>query len=391
MLAGMSNKDGAAGGFLYRSSLADDVWHADAAPGAYEWWYFDAASADGRDALVVIFLADFIFSPRFNRHAARRRDESAPGGANFGGSVDASAARALRFPAVAVSFYRDGRPLFRAVNEYAAEDFDARTDRPACRIGRSDFRLETSSRGATFRVSLDEPLRRGRRLAASLAWEVVEGGFSDGETAGGGGEDFDERRRGAHEWNMVAPRCRVEGSLAVAGRGEARAPAIEFRGTGYHDHNRDRRWLPDAVGAWQWGRAHFAESTAVFYSFRGRGAAEPVTRLFLARGGALSAHAARLTRRASRRHVFGLRYPRELRLEAEESGVSLSVRQGRVADGSFFYLRLLGEATLDDRAGPPQTAPALTELLAPRALRWRWLDWLTDMRIGRGGRASFLK
>ena len=67
------------------------------------------------------------------------------------------------------------------------------------------------------------------------------------------------------------------------------------------------------------------------------------------------------------------------------------MRQGRVVDGSFFYLRFLGEATLDDGGGPPQTAPAVTELLALRALRWRWLDWLTDMRIGRNGRASFLK
>ena len=376
----MSNKD-AAGGFLYRSSILDDVWHADAGPGAYEWWYFDAASADGRDALVVIFLADFIFSPRFNRRAA----EHARGEANR------DAARGPRFPAVAVSFYRDGRPLLRAVNEYAAADFEARADRPAGRIGRSSFRLETSARGSTFHISLDEPLRRGRRLAASLAWEVAEGGFSDREIVDGGGEDSDERGRGAHEWNMVAPRCGVEGSLSVVGPGGAREFAGQFRGTGYHDHNRDRRWLPDAVEAWHWGRAHFADTTAVFYAYRERGAAMPVTRLFLVRRGALSAHPARLTGRSVRRHVFGLRYARRLRLEAEEPGATLSVRQRRVVDGSFFYLRFLGEATLDDREGPPQTAPAVTELLAPRALRWRWLDRLTDMRIGRNGRASFLK
>jgi len=32
-----------------------------------------------------------------------------------------------------------------------------------------------------------------------------------------------------------------------------------------------------------------------------------------------------------------------------------------------------------------------TEQLAPRALRFRWLDWLTGVRIGHNGRASFLK
>ncbi|HYP52872.1 MAG TPA: hypothetical protein VEQ42_04995, partial [Pyrinomonadaceae bacterium] len=97
------------------------------------------------------------------------------------------------------------------------------------------------------------------------------------------------------------------------------------------------------------------------------------------------------TLEASTRHVFGLRYPRELRVEAEGAGASLVVRQRKVVDGSYFYLRFAGEAALDTGGGPAQTAPALSELLAPRALRWRWLDWLTDMRVGRDGRASFLK
>ncbi|HEV2763649.1 MAG TPA: hypothetical protein VGV38_11780 [Pyrinomonadaceae bacterium] len=393
----MSNSDGAAGGrFIYRSSISDDVWHADDAPGAYEWWYFDAASDDGRDALVVIFLADFVFSPRFNRRAAEHRRGRAAGASSVGATGDAdTVARPTRFPAVTVCLYRDGRTLLRAVNEYEAGEFDASTVRPACRVGRSSFHLESSEGRNVFRVSLDEPLRGGRRLIASLAWDVSEGGLTDagGRSSGGGVSDlFQNVSAGrAHEWNLVAPRCRVEGSLSVEGRGGAREFESGFRGTGYHDHNRDGRWLPETVGAWHWGRAHFAGSAAVFYSYRERGARETFTRLFLVRGGALASEPARLAERGTRRNLFGLRYARELLLEGEETRARLSVRQSRVVDASFFYLRFLGEVTLEDGSGPPRTAPAITELLAPRALRWRWLDWLTDMRIGRNGRSALLK
>jgi hypothetical protein len=49
--------------FAFSSSIADDVWHSKTSSKAFEWWYFDALSEDGRDAVVIIFLDNFIFSP----------------------------------------------------------------------------------------------------------------------------------------------------------------------------------------------------------------------------------------------------------------------------------------------------------------------------------------
>jgi hypothetical protein len=191
---------------------------------------------------------------------------------------------------------------------------------------------------------------------------------------------------------MVAPRCRVTGGIAFVERDGRRTGARAFHGTGYHDHNRDHRWLPSAVAEWQWGRAHFPDATAVFYRYRERDEAAHTTRLFLVRDGALSKHHARFDAGRFRRHHFGLRYPQELSFETTEPDATLHVSQSRVVDGSYFYLRFLGEATLEMRGALSlQRAPAFTEHLAPRALRLRWLDWLTDMRIGRNGRASFLK
>ena len=53
--------------FSFTSSVAADVWTPKPNAKAYEWWYFDAISDDGRDAVVIIFLDNFIFSPRYNR------------------------------------------------------------------------------------------------------------------------------------------------------------------------------------------------------------------------------------------------------------------------------------------------------------------------------------
>lgn len=391
--------------FRQRSSIADDVWHPrTGAAGSYEWWYFDAASDDGRDALVVIFLADFIFSPRYNAAVAASLRGRSP------------APRPAEFPAVAVCLYRDGRPLIRAINEVSTDEFSASIEHPACRIGRSGFRLEAATgqpaRAARYLINLDEPLRGGRRLEADFEWTVTEGDFSmpdekhtNANDEGRASEDVEKRARwneSGHEWNMVAPRCRVAGTFAVSDRRGRESRSQVFNGTGYHDHNLDRRWMPATVAEWQWGRAHFADATAVFYRYRETGDRAPVTtRLFVVQHDALKTCAARFSADDFRRHHFGLRYPRRMRFDAYESdampgevkragGASLQINQRRVIDSSYFYLRFVGDAVLDTGDGRARRAPAITEHLAPRALRWRWLDWLTSMRIGANGRTSFL-
>ncbi|MDQ3756047.1 MAG: hypothetical protein M3371_15115 [Acidobacteriota bacterium] len=363
--------------FHISSDLKDDVWHADAGGDAYEWWYFDALSDDGREAIVIIFLANFIFSPRYNRAAAAPLQQRAVSSAGF--------SEAARFPAVAVCFYRDGRPVWRAINEYATVDFAASRAHPECRVGQSSFRLETARGGQRFVITLDEQLRCGRKLRASFAWEIAEGDLlpaGDDELTG---QSF-------HSWNLVAPRCRVSGSYTIDGRDDRQIEERVFAGVGYHDHNRDTRWLPAAVRSWQWGRAHFAGTTAVFYCYQEIAVTAPLTWLFLIQDTALNAPAVNFEAADFRRHHFGIRYPRALTFafKHEDQRAMLQVRQQRVIDGSYFYLRFLADARLELSDGRTLHAPAITEQLAPRALRWRWLDWLTDMRIGKHGRGSFL-
>ncbi|HVF86574.1 MAG TPA: hypothetical protein VM866_03250 [Pyrinomonadaceae bacterium] len=369
-------------GFRYCSSISDDVWHpAEGAPGGYEWWYFDAISDDGRDALVIIFLADFVFSPRFNRAVAEHR------------LGRGRAPRPAEFPAVSVCLYHDGRLQFRANNENTAADFSAGRDQPFCRIGRSNFRLVETPRGHSYDVTIDEPLRGGRRLNASLSWSVTDGDFSSRGVGDVPADANAQINSSGHGWNMVAPRCRVGGIISVFERDGARIDERHFGGAGYHDHNRDVRWMPATIAEWQWGRAHFADqTTAVFYRYRENADEMPTTRLFVVRDKELAHYDAQLKKQSVRRHHFGVRYPRSLGFTAEAEGrtISLILSQRRVIESSYFYLRFLSDAALDI-GGRTQRAEAITEHLAPRALRWRWLDWLTNMRIGRNGRSSFLK
>jgi hypothetical protein len=150
--------------------------------------------------------------------------------------------------------------------------------------------------------------------------------------------------------------------------------------------------MPATISEWQWGRVHFPQATAVFYSYRERNESQPATRLYLIQDNSLSIFAPQLIMREPRRHFFGLRYPRHLRLQTTSAdyNATLEVRQRRIIDSSFFYLRFLSEARLETVGGRTERAIGITEHLAPRALGHAWLRWLIDMRIGRNGRAAFL-
>jgi hypothetical protein len=297
------------------------------------------------------------------------------------------------YPAVAITLYRDGRALYRAINQFTAADLSADPARPACRIGNSRFYLD----GVRYALELDATLRGGKRLAGSFTWEMIQSPKFKVQSSKFKVQSSKFKVQSSkfkvqsskppsdgHLWNLVAPRCRVNGELRVNDR-----PALAFAGNGYHDHNYDSRWLPESVAAWEWGRAHFAdETTAVYYRYRENGAAQADCYLFLETKDGLQTHPARLVAGREKRHHFGLRYPRELTVEAENARLKITRR--RVIDGSFFYLRCHDTAALELNGAATKTAPAITEQLAPKTLRYRWLDWLINMRIGRNGRGAFL-
>ncbi len=62
---------------------------------------------------------------------------------------------------------------------------------------------------------------------------------------------------GKHRWHPVAPRSRVEVTMAN--------PAISWKGSGYFDSNFGEEALEDGFDEWHWSRAHLSKDVAVLY------------------------------------------------------------------------------------------------------------------------------
>ena len=358
--------------FSFTSSIAADVWHPKTNTKAFEWWYFDALSEDGRDAVVIIFLDNFIFSPRYNSTNRSR--------GKFAGRWKKEASCPACVPAIAFTYYRDGKPKYRAINEFSPGDFSAGMDKPSCRLGDNFFRLESAPYGSGYILSINALLRKNRRLEAHFEWLSIESDFLP---------DKPVNTANAHIWNLAVSRADVTGKISVSDAAKKDIDVVHFRGTGYHDHNFDNRWLPETVSDWQWGRAHFADSTAVFYRYKEIGEKTPTTKLFTINDGELRDRDSTYKEQKPARDKFGLKYPRRLLFETEDDA-RLRVEQAQVIDSSFFYLRFLSEMTLTLHDGKPRRAVGITEYLKPKTLMYWWLDWLTNMRIGRNGKGAFL-
>jgi len=364
--------------FSFTSSIQADVWHEKEGAKAFEWWYFDALSEDGRDAVVIIFLDNFIFSPRYNEHN-RKQNAFSQKFKNFFRKSKEQAANL--FPAIAFTYYRDGKPKYRAINEFAPAEFSASLNTPNCQIGGNFFRLESAPYGSGYVLSVKAKLRKNRNLEAHFEWLSVESDFLPAKQIS---------YKDAHIWNLVVPRADITGKISVSDDKQKSLDTINFRGTGYHDHNLDNRWLPEIVCDWEWGRAHFSDTTAVFYRYKECDEDYSTTKLLTVQNGKLRERDAAFEAKNFKRDKFGIKYPTDLQFVADDNA-RLHVSQKKLIDSSFFYLRFLSEMTLTLPDETERKTVGITEYLAPRALKYQWLDWLTNMRIGKNGKGAFLK
>ena len=346
--------------FTFSSSVKADVWHPQKDDKSYEWWYFDALSDDGREAIIIVFLDNFIYSPRYNRESL---------------TITGNA----RCPAVSFTYFRDGKVVYKATTEYHSSDFHGNETVPECRIGDSGFKMESADYGSGYFVTVEAQLGGGRKLKAQLEWLSVEADLSKAAFC------VDSSR---HCWNMVAPRSDVSGRITVSGRRANELDSIHFRGTGYHDHNMDNRWLAKTVKDWHWGRAHFADCTAVFYRFRETGQPDANTRLILVTDGELQLRDVAFEEQSYVRDKLGIRYPSQLHLVAEDN-VRLNVKPIGVIDSSFYFLRFLSEVTLSMPGKSVHATTGITEFIAPKTLKYRWLNWLSDVQTGKNGESSY--
>jgi hypothetical protein len=145
-----------------------------------------------------------------------------------------------------------------AYNVYAAGGAFSPT-LPEVTVGGSRIAGEETAPGWKWQVAVDEPGLWTGRTKMDLTFTAPGAGFLDAVAPLGAAANA-----AAHTWVCVAPVCRAEGSVTLPS-----GKVINFRGSGYHDHNFGR--LPfDDTDLWYWGRAPLAcddgqKRVAVFY------------------------------------------------------------------------------------------------------------------------------
>ena len=310
-------------------------------PGAYEWWYFDALSDDGRHALTCIWFLGNPFSPYYRRAASGQ------------------AADPFRHNALFFALYRGGRLHAYHFTRFPPAQIAAGAAMPLdLRFG--DNRLTTTPPGEWHLTLSDENANR-RRLDAALSFAAPPPVPVGAEEAA---------PESSHSWLPAAPFCRVEGRLMLREAHNPGAEEIRFRGTGYHDHNWGRLPFSAEIRDWYWARAALdGERAAILYHVRPRRGKEAVSHFLLFERGRLAHHDLAPRVRLSRPAVnaFGTVYA--IRLEVVSGGWSARFEFAGRLDSAPFYVRALCAATLE---GERQSAmgQGIGEYLRPRTLSW---------------------
>lgn len=334
----------------FSSSLKDDVWHAQPDSKAYEWWYFDALSDDGQTALTIIFFENFIFSPRYNSNTHTNK-----------------------VPALLFSYFQEGKPLYQLIKEFPSEDFISDQEKIFCQMQGNSFTFDSAPYGNGYLLKINLDLPNETKLEAQLEWLLVESNFL---------ENSHLKTENVHYWNLVAPRADVTGHININNQKGKIIDSIHFRGTGYHDHKLDNREFPKTISYLQWGRVHFADTTAVFYQLKENDEDKVTNKLIVIKDKEFYERDAQFTQQMLTRDFYGLKYAKRSYLVSEDN-MLLQMKPIKLLSSSFYHLRFLNEMTLSLRDGKIRKAIGITQFIDGKNLNYRWLDWLIDLRINK--------
>jgi carotenoid 1,2-hydratase len=305
------------------------------APGGYAWWYLDALSDDGAHGLTIIAFVGSVFSPYYA--SARRRAED--------GLADAHAHCAMN-----IALY--GRAGHRWSMTERGRD-QVRRDASRLRIGPSTVERH----GATLVYGLDE---------VTAPWPSRLHGIVRVHAPHWYDESLPLDAAGRHQWRPLAPCARVDVQLS--------APALQWSGPAYVDHNHGAVPLEKDFLGWHWSRARLSDdSAAVVYDVQRRdGSTLAIARHFDAGGRASAFDAPAVAALPS----SAWRVQRRCRSDAGSAAQLLQSFE----DGPFYARSLIGARW----AGEP--VRAIHESLSLARFRKRWVQALLPFRMPRWAR-----
>ncbi|TVR16233.1 MAG: hypothetical protein EA391_08485 [Balneolaceae bacterium] len=329
-------------------------------PGSYEWWYFDAQSIDGY-SIVVIFYEGNPFSKRYIKAIAEGKHNLAS-----------------HFPAVSISLYKDGRPLFYAFEEFTDDKCSFSAKNPQGNAGKNLFTGKKDGGNLVYRVDLNQAVANGDSVKGTLEFRSVDISFQlNGKDKGNADS--------AHRWNLIQPKATVTGELQLSG---SLAENIPFKGTGYHDHNFGSEPMKDTFDEWYWGRYHLGNATLIYYLMRVNNNWEKKAWLLSEVGEVRYIPDDGITFDQNQLSLFALSSARVLKFENGDFNAHLQL--DRLTDNGPFYQRFEGRiiATIGDKAVQSR---GISEYIKPKRI-YKKLFWpLVDMRIKYPGRAHWVQ
>ncbi|EAQ96280.1 carotenoid 1,2-hydratase [Congregibacter litoralis] len=204
------------------------------ADNGYLWWYVDAISDDGRQAITMIIFVGSVFSPYYAR--ARRKAVTA----------------AENHCAFNTILYGPGGKKRWSMTERGSARLKRRADSYALGPSRIDWDGESFLARVNERCTPFAQRMQGtiRITPSTLTAHSLQ---------------LDEDAR--HHWNPIAPIARVDVDLPSLG--------TAWSGDGYLDSNRGTEPLADGFSGWDWTRARLSNGDcAVRYEAR-HGARKP--------------------------------------------------------------------------------------------------------------------
>ncbi len=326
-------------------------------PGAHEWWYFDAISADGRDVLVIIYYAGLPFDPSYGVAAIRHVRN--PGKYPQPNPLDHSA--------VGLSWHRDGKQVAYALSGHKADAFRHQADPFEVQVATSRVARDLDG---TYRLTVLTPSVDGKPIRASIRFAPAAGTVPF------------ERNLGSaelpHQWILAAPDCQVEGSVAIGDL------STNFTGRGYHDHNAGSEEMSLAMKRWEWGRVHIGDETHVYYaSIPQLGKGESQSLWITCRAGRPEAvrenqSSVQLQEKNPERTVFGIHHSRERTLD--DGHASLTRRTVVCLDDGPFYRRWVADCELLDHT-EHSLGTGICELLDTRHMNRWYVNWMIPYRL----------
>ena len=301
------------------SGTNQDFHRPQKAPGAYEWWHFDATDDKSGYSFSIQFFAGNLFSAYYQDSLKTYWEKTKSPLVDASLKPAEEAPNPLDYCGVTFRIFHKGNLMGESLQEFSGSFLKASDKQGAVLLGPNRFNWDERGDPPSYTVTVQAPVKGGKKLLrARLFFTPLLKEFPSLPQT---------EIHSTHTWVLAAPLCHVEGTLQwvnAQGDSEKEQP---FVGKGYHDHHFGSVPLDRFVKAWHWGRAFLGDETLV-YSMQvpTEGEEKPEGFLLTAGPSGIQARQVAFELSKNRRNFFWLPYPKNLGFTDTRS-LSVSHRQ----------------------------------------------------------------